>query len=296
MVRVSRKAGCILLVIALLCQFNAASSVCHAGKKALWLNTTKKTISVGKSFRLKAKGKAAKGRLKWRSSNKKIASVTAKGKVTAKKTGKVKITVQSVKKPSLKAVCTVTVKKKKTSEPAGSSKPDSSAAPAPISTSPAAATAGVSSAPQVTQEPAAPTATVSPVPADVSTLVVSTSLVEKNGMTMTAYLINKQYYGNITVCLNGKTYTKKTSGRNLLFTLATGATGGTPEVNHDGTIRVSRESTDLEYWTVEDLELQKTYYLKGDLQNTIDPSVADCGVVYVQGDVRSDVQIYTNEQ
>ena len=126
--------------------------------------------------------------------------------------------------------------------------------------------------------------------------MVSTSLVEKDGMTMTAYLINKQYYGNITVCLNGKTYTKKTSGRNLLFTLATGATGGTPEVNHDGTIRVSRESTDLEYWTVEDLELQKTYYLKGDLQNAIDPSVADCGVVYVQGDVRSDVQIYTNEQ
>ena len=292
MVRVSRKAGCILLVIALLCQFNAVSSVSHAGKKALWLNTTKKTITAGKSFRLKAKGKAAKGRLKWRSSNKKIASVTAKGKVTAKKTGKVKITVQSVKKPSLKAVCTVTVKNKKTAVPTESSKPDSSAAPAPISTSPAAATAGVSSAPQVTQEPAAPTATVSPVPADVSTLVVSTSLVEKDGMTMTAYLINKQYYGNITVCLNGKTYTKKTSGRNLLFTLATGATGGTPEVNHDG----SRESTDLEYWTVEDLELQKTYYLKGDLQNTIDPSVADCGVVYVQGDVRSDVQIYTNEQ
>lgn len=283
-------------MIALLCQFNAVSSVSHAGKKALWLNTTKKTITAGKSFWLKAKGKAAKGRLKWRSSNKKIASVTAKGKVTAKKTGKVKITVQSVKKPSLKAVCTVTVKNKKTAVPTESSKPDSSAAPAPISTSPAAATAGVSSAPQVTQEPAAPTATVSPVPADVSTLVVSTSLVEKDGMTMTAYLINKQYYGNITVCLNGKTYTKKTSGRNLLFTLATGATGGTPEVNHDGTIRVSRESTDLEYWTVEDLELQKTYYLKGDLQNTIDPSVADCGVVYVQGDVRSDVQIYTNEQ
>mgnify|MGYP002090709385 FL=1 len=284
------------MVIALLCQFNAASSVSHAGKKALWLNTTKKTITEGKSFRLKAKGKAAKGRLKWRSSNKKIASVTAKGKVTAKKTGKVKITVQSVKKPSLKAVCTVTVKKKKMAVPTESSKPDSSAAPVPISTSPAPATAGVSSAPQVTQEPPAPTATVSLVPADPSTLVVSTSLVEKDGMTMTAYLINKQYYGNITVCLNGKTYTKKTSGRNLLFTLATGATGGTPEVNHDGTIRVSRESTDLEYWTVEDLELQKTYYLKGDLQNTIDPSVADCGVVYVQGDVRSDVQIYTNEQ
>lgn len=283
-------------MIALLCQFNAASSVSHAGKKALWLNTTKKTITEGKSFRLKAKGKAAKGRLKWRSSNKKIASVTAKGKVTAKKTGKVKITVQSVKKPSLKAVCTVTVKKKKMAVPTESSKPDSSAAPVPISTSPAPATAGVSSAPQVTQEPPAPTATVSPVPADPSTLVVSTSLVEKDGMTMTAYLINKQYYGNITVCLNGKTYTKKTSGRNLLFTLATGATGGTPEVNHDGTIRVSRESTDLEYWTVEDLELQKTYYLKGDLQNTIDPSVADCGVVYVQGDVRSGVQIYTNEQ
>lgn len=283
-------------MIALLCQFNAASSVSHAGKKALWLNTTKKTITEGKSFRLKAKGKAAKGRLKWRSSNKKIASVTAKGKVTAKKTGKVKITVQSVKKPSLKAVCTVTVKKKKMAVPTESSKPDSSAAPVSISTSPAPATAGVSSAPQVTQEPPAPTATVSLVPADPSTLVVSTSLVEKDGMTMTAYLINKQYYGNITVCLNGKTYTKKTSGRNLLFTLATGATGGTPEVNHDGTIRVSRESTDLEYWTVEDLELQKTYYLKGDLQNTIDPSVADCGVVYVQGDVRSDVQIYTNEQ
>ncbi len=207
-------------------------------RKLFGLILLKKTITEGKSFRLKAKGKAAKGRLKWRSSNKKIASVTAKGKVTAKKTGKVKITVQSVKKPSLKAVCTVTVKKKKMAVPTESSKPDSSAAPVPISTSPAPATAGVSSAPQVTQEPPAPTATVSPVPADPSTLVVSTSLVEKDGMTMTAYLINKQYYGNITVCLNGKTYTKKTSGRNLLFTLATGATGGTPEVNHDGTIRV----------------------------------------------------------
>lgn len=288
-------------MLALLCQINVDSAVCHAGKKTLWLNTTRKTITEGKSFRLKAKGKAAKSRLKWRSSNKKIASVTAAGKVTAKKTGKVKITVQSVKKPSLKAVCTVTVQKKKASEPAvptsapaGSSKPDSSAAPAPTST--AAATAGVSSSPQVTPEPAAPTATVSPAPVDPSTLVVSTSLIEKDGMTMTAYVINKQYYGNITVCLNGKTYTKKTSGRNLLFTLVTGATGGTPEVNHDGTIRVSRESTDLEYWTVEDLELQKAYYLKGDLQNAIDPSVADCGVVYVQGDVRSDVQIYTNEQ
>lgn len=283
-------------MLALLCQINADSIVCHAGRRALWLNATRKTITEGKSFRLKAKGKAAKSRLKWRSSNKKIASVTAKGKVTAKKAGKVKITVRSVKKPSLKAVCIVTVQKKKaaatatTSAPAGSSKPDSSTAPAPTTT------AGVSSSPQVTPETAAPTVTASPVPADPSTLVVSTSLVERDGMMMTAYLINKQYYGNITVCLNGKTYTKKTSGRNLLFTLATGATGGSPEMNHDGTIRVSRESTDLEYWTVEDLELQRTYYLKGDLQNTIDTSVADCGVVYVQGDVRSDVQIYTNEQ
>ena len=78
--------------------------------------------------------------------------------------------------------------------------------------------------------------------------------------------------------------------------LATSATGNTPQMNSSGTIRVSRKSLEDEYWTVDDLELSKTYFLKAETKNTLDPSKADCGGVYVQGDVRSEVEIYTNKQ
>lgn len=81
------------------------------------VKTTK--VKVDKKLTLKVKKKVklksvitpvtSQDKVKYKSSNTKVATVNAKGVVTAKKAGKAKITVQSGSK---KAVCTVTVKKK----------------------------------------------------------------------------------------------------------------------------------------------------------------------------------------
>ncbi|MDD3745328.1 MAG: Ig-like domain-containing protein [Anaerostipes sp.] len=68
---------------------------------------TKKTIKRKKSYTLKPKVYLL-GKVKYKTSNKKIATVSSKGKITAKKKkGKVKITAYSGSK---KVVCTITVK------------------------------------------------------------------------------------------------------------------------------------------------------------------------------------------
>lgn len=51
----------------------------------------------------------------WKSSNKKVATVTAKGKVTAMKKGIAKITATSKTNKKVKAVCKITVLNKKAS-------------------------------------------------------------------------------------------------------------------------------------------------------------------------------------
>ena len=73
------------------------------------LNRRKLTLKKGKSFRLKVTLIPAdsQDKITYKTSNKKIATVSKTGKIKAKKKGKVKITVISGKK---KAVCTVKVK------------------------------------------------------------------------------------------------------------------------------------------------------------------------------------------
>ena len=73
------------------------------------LNRRKLTLKKGKSFRLKVMLTPAdsQDKITYKTSNKKIATVSKTGKIKAKKKGKVKITVISGKK---KAVCTVKVK------------------------------------------------------------------------------------------------------------------------------------------------------------------------------------------
>lgn len=73
------------------------------------LKLKKKTLKlkVGDSSTLKTTVSPKKATLKWKSSKKKVVTVSKKGKVTAKKEGTAKITVTSGKK---KATCTVTVK------------------------------------------------------------------------------------------------------------------------------------------------------------------------------------------
>ena len=307
MIRVGKRTCCFALFFCLLFQSLAVPVNGSAKQRTMRLNYTRKTITIGDKFQLKPKAAASsKKKIVWKSSRKKVASVSGKGWVKGKKSGKTKITAQ-YKGDRKKAVCIVTVKKKKssgkpadhtdatvtnTASPEGTTTvPSQTAVPQPSGT--AIPTPGSTGIPQPVESPQP---TVSAVPVDSSVLVVSSNVIEKNGVTMTAYLINKLFYGDITISLNGKNYTDKTSGRNLLMLLATSATGDTPQMNSSGTIRVSRKSLEDEYWTVEDLELSKTYFLKAETKNTLDPSKADCGVVYVQGDVRSEVEIYTNTQ
>ena len=72
------------------------------------LNKTKVTMYVGKTIKLKVKNKQNK-KVKWSSTNKKVAKVTQKGKVTAKKKGKATI-IAKVGNKKLK--CKIVVKKK----------------------------------------------------------------------------------------------------------------------------------------------------------------------------------------
>lgn len=75
-------------------------------KKQPTLNKSKITLSVGKSYQLKVKNN--KKKVRWSSSNKKIAKVTKSGKVKAIKKGTCKITVKTTKGKKLS--CKVTVK------------------------------------------------------------------------------------------------------------------------------------------------------------------------------------------
>ncbi|MBO5489089.1 MAG: family 10 glycosylhydrolase [Eubacterium sp.] len=77
------------------------------------LNVKKKTLKVGKKYKLKLYGQwptRIKGKIKFKSMNKKIATVTKSGGVKAKKKGKVKIVAYYGSK---KKTCTITVKPKK---------------------------------------------------------------------------------------------------------------------------------------------------------------------------------------
>lgn len=101
-----KKRLCSMVVILILIMTIIPAN-CVFAKKALKLNKSKVTMSVGDSVKLKVKN--TKRSIKWKSSNKKVASVNKKGKVVAKKAGKTTITAK-VKKKKLK--CSVIVKQK----------------------------------------------------------------------------------------------------------------------------------------------------------------------------------------
>ena len=103
MKKILKKMFAIVVAVAIL--FSAHPDI--QANAAVKLSATKKTIYVGESFTLKVSGTTKA--VKWSSSNKAVASVTQKGKVSAKKSGKSVITAK-VSGKSLK--CTVSVKDK----------------------------------------------------------------------------------------------------------------------------------------------------------------------------------------
>lgn len=109
-----------LILCATIC-IGGVSSPAQAKKTTNKISFTKSkvTLKVGKTCKLtlkKASKKKVKKIIKWKSSNKKVATVTAKGKVKAKKAGKANITLIAKLKSGkkVKAVCKVVVSKKKT--------------------------------------------------------------------------------------------------------------------------------------------------------------------------------------
>ncbi len=89
------------VLVILLCVVGLSGQPAQAKTR---LNKTKLTISVGQKVTLKVKGSRKK--VKWSSSNKKVATVNQKGKVRAKKAGKATITAKIGKK---KYRCKITV-------------------------------------------------------------------------------------------------------------------------------------------------------------------------------------------
>lgn len=95
--------------------FAAPATEVSAAAKApdkITLSATKQTVQVGKKFTLKVKSvtpKTASKKVKFTTSNKKVATVTSKGVVKGIKAGSAKITVTSTEKKSVKATCKVTV-------------------------------------------------------------------------------------------------------------------------------------------------------------------------------------------
>lgn len=82
------------------------------------------SLTAGNSYRLKASYARGDSAKKWKSSNKKIATVSKKGVITARRAGRVRITVYT--KSGKKATCKVTVAAKKKVSKKSSSKKGSS--------------------------------------------------------------------------------------------------------------------------------------------------------------------------
>lgn len=100
-----------LVVISMLLSGLAGNGLAAGAKKKakkVRLNKTKVTLSVGKTTRLRVKG-AKKQKIKWSSTDKRVAYVSRKGLVRGRKAGKAKIVAKVGKK---KYKCTVKVIKK----------------------------------------------------------------------------------------------------------------------------------------------------------------------------------------
>ncbi len=164
--RVFIRLTALLCVTALLLSGAGAGHVLAAKKKKPALNKTHARIAVGKKVKLKLKNSRKK--VKWSSSNKKVATVSKKGLVKGKKKGKAKIIARSAGK---KYVCHLVVGPK-SSEGGGtnpnldvSPQPGSSASPGSSSQPGSTAKPGSTAAPSPSADPGTTSTIVEDMPA-----------------------------------------------------------------------------------------------------------------------------------
>lgn len=113
-----KKAFSLVLCMSMVLTLAAVTPEVKAAPKAkkITLNVKKKTLTVGNKVTLKVKkvkpSKASK-KVTWKTSNKKVASVSKKGVVKAKAVGSAKITATATANKKVKATCKITVKEAK---------------------------------------------------------------------------------------------------------------------------------------------------------------------------------------
>ena len=95
----------IIISLILLMSIYAVNSS-EAGTKKIKLNKKTITLNVGEKKAIKVKAKA---KVKWKSSDTKIATVNKKGVVKANKEGSARITVSDKKNKNIRAVCSIKV-------------------------------------------------------------------------------------------------------------------------------------------------------------------------------------------
>lgn len=195
-----RKAGisCIL-TLSLATSFICPDSVKAATAK---INKSSLTLIQGKRYNLKVKG--ISGKVTWKSSNKKVVSVSQKGKVTAKRPGKAKVTAVVKSK---KFTCKITVKRKytvTTQKPTTTQSPTSTKKPTATQRPTATQTPGATQRPTTTQLPAStkkPTATQVPAVSQkpVSTASPSASKVTEESAYNTLNSLRNTYPEGMTL-------------------------------------------------------------------------------------------------
>ena len=159
--------------------FNGKKATCtvtvkNPAPKKVALNEKKATLTVGETLELAAKLQPdnAISKLTWTSSNKNVAKVSTKGKVTAIKAGKAVITVKTAN--GKRAKCTITVKAvvKPTPEPTKEPTPEPTEEPTPVPTEEPAPVPTEEPTPVPTEEPTpVPTEEPTPVPTEEPTPV-----------------------------------------------------------------------------------------------------------------------------
>ena len=166
-----KKLTALTLAVAMVFTMNGmntlSSSAKTKAKKKVALNKTSLSLKVGQTKKLTVKNKPAKAKLKWSTSNKKVATVKSNGKVKAVKKGSAKITCKvTYKNKGKKVTKKLTAKVKVTAKKAA-------ATATPASSAAVSAPSAVPSAAAPSQTPAeVPTATAEPMndPAWKSTL------------------------------------------------------------------------------------------------------------------------------